>query len=115
MLVQFVPTGDVKDTTLVTPNKGYAGGPYALPVIGAAAGTTNTYYGGKITSGSALGLAPASAGRSFLLWKTASNATVASWQMDNEAAIATAIATIGTALAAGENLLYLNSDGSAGS
>lgn len=109
MLVKFHPSGDVADTTMLTPSRGYSGGPYAIPVIGAAPGTTSEYYGGEITSGSVLGYV-ASAGRAMLLWKTPSNATVKSWPMDDLAAVNTAIATIGDALGTDE-IITINSTG----
>ena len=114
MLVQFQPSGDIKDTTKVTPSKGYSGGPYAPLEIGAGLGTTSTIYGGRIVSGSEL-FGTASAGRSFLLWKTPSNGTVASWKMDDEAAIQTGIETIATALDGDEAFIILKSDGTLGS
>lgn len=88
------PSGnDVADTTKLTPSVGYAGGPYAQPVIGARVSGSNTLLDGKITSGSMLGF-NAGAGGASLLWKTPSGATMKQWKMNSLSAAQDAITNI---------------------
>ena len=107
MFVQFVPTGNIQDTNKSLPQIGAISGPYTIPVIG------NNGFGGTLTSGS-LAYQIAGEGSAALNWMD-KEVVLARWAMDDAAAVTTGITTIMAALAAAEDTLLLNSDGTAGS
>lgn len=107
MLVQFVPTGLVQDTTKALPQIGPTVGPYTIPEIG------NEGLAGSLTSGN-LGYQVVGTGGAYLVWMDKEE-VLGRWQMDDAAAVQTGLATILSAVGAGDDVLYLNSDGTAGS
>lgn len=103
MLVQFVPTGRLQDTSKALPQIGATVGPYTIPVIG------NNGFGGTLTSGN-LGYQIAGAGGAYLNWMDKEE-VLDRWKMDDAAAVTTAITNILLAVAAGDDAVELASDG----
>lgn len=110
MLVRFNSTNftEIMDTQLGIYTKIFVGGPYKVP-------TVSTPYGGVITNadegGSFLGY-NAGAGKAYIVWRTASNATQTYWEMDSSNAADAAIANLGTAYASDpDSYVVLSSDG----
>ena len=103
MIIQFQPTGTLVNTDLLTPQGVKAGDAPAFLVL-------DNQFGGKVTSGNFV-YANAAAGVARVYWNTISNAVSQIWQMDNNAAIDTLLATINTALTAESAFIIVGSDG----
>lgn len=103
MLIQFQPTGQVVNLDNLTPVPVEAGQTPSFPVV-------DNQFGGSLTSGT-FSYFNAAAGVARVYWKTTSNAVNTIWQMDDNAALATLMATINTQIAANEGFIIVGSDG----
>lgn len=107
MLITFTPSQDTANTLFESPVKGAATPTYTPPIV------TNLGYGGTISSGSPA-YYPAGGGGTFLLNFVNSHMTITHlWKMNSAAAVTTAIAQIGGALAGGAGAINMDADGNA--
>lgn len=96
----------VMNTTMQTANKGPVSEALTQPVIG------NDGWGGVLESGS-LQWQVGPAGKSYIVWKDfGKESTRAMWEMDDETAVMTGLASIAEALEAENFAITLYSNGS---
>lgn len=116
MLITFAPNGDTALVPPTKPAKGTVIAPVGIPYIETLDTTPpTTPYDGVIVDGGSSRF-PISGGPVFKLKFIRENGvTDTDFDMDSEAAIDTALATIATALNASTEAITLNSDGTLGS
>ena len=103
MIVQFIPTGRLQDTSNALPQVGAKVGPYTIPEIG------NNGFGGRLTSGN-LGYQIVGAGGAYLNWMDKEE-VLDRWEMTNAAAVTTAITNLLEELAGGAAAVTLSAAG----
>ncbi len=108
MLVILSGTGDTVDTDLHTPVRITPGGPYNTPI------TTNPAVWGGVKTGGAYQYENAAAGGCFVGWYLTPNTPFKTWRLTNIAAYATLMATIETAIAASQSVIYVTTAGTLG-
>jgi len=117
MEITFAPTGQVVDTAFATPQKGTVIAPVGIPYLNVPdTDPPTTPYDGVIVNGGS-SLYPIMGGPVYNLsfYGPGGTLKVADFAMESEAAIATAQATIATALNATTAAITLNADGTLGS
>lgn len=108
MLVILSGTGDTVNTLLHTPVRIFAGGPYDTPI------TTNPVTFGGVKTGGSYQYENANAGKCSVGWYLTPNTPFKTWQLDSVAAFDTLKATIATAEAANDPVIYVTTAGTLG-
>ena len=103
MLIQFQPTGQIVNLDNLTPVPVEAGQNPSFSAV-------RRQFGGPLPSGN-FNFFTAAPGVAGMYWKTNSNAVNTIWQMDDNAALETLMATINTQIAANEGFIIVGSDG----
>lgn len=121
MFITFVPTGEVADTTVATPQAGPIAGPYTKMITTYNYGSDfvsdstgagdSTPVEGSYSSGSPL--FPLGQGGAYISFYGGDSRSYPVWKfrMDDAAAVTTGMATIAAALANGDTAISLDSDG----
>jgi hypothetical protein len=107
MLIKFVPSGEIADTDKSVPQS-FVVGPYAYPILSTPAGYTPVQ--GTLASGKTF--APIGQGGTWIIFKDVlTDREITRFAMEDASAVTTGIATIATALGAGQAFLSLEFDG----